>query len=120
MKVLERFLKLLLGMGVVFCSYFLGELASYIMRGFISPSVSGMVILFILLKTGLVKKGWVEESATLLTSNIILFFVPVTVGVVLIPMSVWKQDGIAMVTALILSTLLVLWVTGVIADKGIK
>ena len=120
MKALERFLKLLLGMGVVLCSYFLGELASYIVRGFISPSVSGMVILFILLKTGLIKRDWVEGCATLLTGNMILFFVPVTEGIVLIPFSVWREDGIAMATALILSTFLVLWVTGIIVDRTDK
>ena len=123
MKVPEKFLRLLLGMGIVLCSYFLGELASYIMRGFMSPAVSGMVILFILLKIGLIKSDWVERSAILLTNNMILFFVPVTVGIVLIPFSVWRQDGIAMATALILSTFLVLWVTGMIVDKidnGIK
>ena len=114
---------MLLGIGVVLCCYFLGELASCIMRGFISPAVLGMVILFILLKIRLIKRDWVESSAELLTNNMILFFVPVTVGIVLIPLSVWKHDGIAMAITLVISTFLVLWVTGAIVDrtdKGIK
>ena len=120
MKNRERFLRLVFGSGIVICCYYLGEFASYIMRGFISPAVSGMVILFILLKTGLIKRGWVEKSATLLTDNMILFFIPITVGMALIPLSVWAQDGFAMVGALILSTFLVLWVTGVIVEKYSK
>ena len=117
MKNRERFLRLVFGSGIVICCYYLGEFASYIMRGFISPAVSGMVILFILLKAGMIRRSWVEDCATLLTDNMILFFIPITVGIALIPLSVWIQDGIAMVGALILSTFLVLWITGIIIEK---
>ena len=117
MKRAEKIVKLILGAGVVICCYYLGELISLLIKGFISPSVLGMITLFILLKTGLLKKDRVADCATLLTDNMILFFIPITVGVALIPASVLKEDGIAMIMALVLSTFVVLWVAGTVVEK---
>ena len=116
----EKIVRLIFGAVVVVCCYYLGELTSYFTRGFISPAVAGMVILFILLKAGLIKRDWVEGCAMLFADNMILFFVPVMVGIVLIPLSVWVEDGIAMATALVLSTFMILWLTGIIVEKGGK
>jgi Putative effector of murein hydrolase LrgA len=117
MKSIEKAVRLLLGLGLVVCCYYLGLFASRLIDGFISPAVSGMLILFVLLKSGLLRKDWVEEGAGLLNRHMILFFVPITVGIVLIPASVWAEDGLAMLVALVLSTFIVLWFTGKIVQR---
>jgi holin-like protein len=40
----------------------------------------GMVILFVLLTTGILRLEWVEAAATLLLRHLAFFFVPIAVG----------------------------------------
>lgn len=85
--------------------------------GFALPgSVIGMVLLFVLLISGVVRLERVVGAAGLLLEYLGLFFVPA--GVALI--SRWqelKSCWLAVLVAVAASTLLVLWGTGTVANQ---
>jgi holin-like protein len=115
-KLLEAS-KFLLGIGILIISYYLGEVLSYVIDGFISPSVMGMLVLFALLKWGIVKPSWIESTAKFLLDNLMLFFIPAMVGVALISFSSLKSEALAIVMAATISSLIVLWIVGFVITK---
>lgn len=106
-----------LGCGSLVLSYYLGMALSALASGYISPSVAGMVVLFALLKAGVVKEEWIKAPANLLLENLMLFFIPVTAGVALISFSSLKADVISIIIAATLSTWFVLWIVGAVTEK---
>ncbi|MGE0091347.1 MAG: CidA/LrgA family protein [Bacteroidales bacterium] len=116
-KVRKKILLTLSGVAVIVLCYYAGGFVSKLVHGFISPSVMGMLVLFGLLKSGVVKREWVEIVAQFFLDNLMLFFIPVTAGVALVPFSSIQNDLIAIVVSVSVSSFLVLWVVGKIADK---
>lgn len=98
-------------------SYYFGMALSRIASGYISPPVAGMILLFIFLRLKLVKEEWIREPATFFLDNLMLFFIPVTAGVALIPFSAVQKDAVSIVIAATISTWIVLWVAGKVAQK---
>ena len=41
-----------------------------------------MIILFVLLSTNIIKVTWIEEGARFIVNNLVLFFIPATVGLI--------------------------------------
>ncbi|HLP04098.1 MAG TPA: CidA/LrgA family protein [Paludibacter sp.] len=60
--------------------YFLGELLSKLIHGFIPGSVLGMVLLFLALFFKVINPESVKVTATTITKNMAVFFVPAGVG----------------------------------------
>jgi len=60
--------------------YFLGELVSLLMNGFIPGSVIGMILLFLSLYFKILNPEKVKSTATVITKNMAVFFVPAAVG----------------------------------------
>jgi len=105
------------GCGSLVLSYYTGMALSALASGYISPSVAGMVVLFVLLKAGIVKEEWIKAPANLLLDNLMLFFIPVTAGVALISFSSLKSDIFSILIAATASTWFVLWIVGVVTEK---
>ncbi len=78
-------------------------------------SVIGMLLLTIALAVGVLKPRHVRPTARLLLRHIILFFIPVSVGVMTAYVLI-EEQWVAIVVAALLSTLLTLWVVGRIAQ----
>ena len=79
-------------------------------------SVLGMVVLFAALKTGVVKADDIKGVATMLLDNMILFFVPIGVGLI----ATYKVIGpnmLVIVATLVVTTLLVIAVVGWMQQK---
>ncbi len=110
-------LKFVSGFALIIICYFTGEIISVLIDGFISPAVTGMLVLFIFLKLGIIKRTWIEEISNMLLDNLVFFFIPATAGVVLIPLAIIKKDALAIVVASVVSTFLVLWIVGYLANK---
>ncbi len=99
------------GLGILLLLQFLGELIS---RGFDIPipgNVIGMGLLLIALQAGIVKTAWVQEAVDLLLSHLALFFVPAGVGV-MVYFDLIRKEWLAIVTAMVVSTFVVMAVTG--------
>lgn len=60
--------------------YFLGEMLSRLIHGFIPGSVLGMILLFLSLFFNIINPENVKETATTITKNMAVFFVPAAVG----------------------------------------
>ena len=88
--------------------YFTGEFISYFIDGFIPGSVIGMVLLFLALAFKIVKPNKVKKLSTLLTENMGLFFLPA--GII-------SQYWVVIVTASVVSTLLVIASVALIQQK---
>ncbi|UHA73243.1 CidA/LrgA family protein [Paenibacillus sp. 481] len=79
-------------------------------------NVIGLILFLMALGLKWIKLEWVERSAQFLMQHMLLFFVPYVVGVIAflpILQTHWVSIGITLIG----STLLVLWVTGVVASK---
>lgn len=80
----------------------------------IPGSILGIFVLFLLLQFRIVKLEWVELGANWLLAELLLFFIPAAVGVMnYIPLL--EQDGIRILAVVILSTLIVMVSSGLLA-----
>lgn len=113
----KRFILFSAGCASMAISYYLGVVLSKLALGYLSPPVAGMIILFALLRFKIVKEEWIKEPATLFLDNLMLFFIPVTAGVALIPFSNLGGDLFSIIFAATISTWIVLWVAGKVAQK---
>ena len=95
------------GLFFIFLFYFLGEAVSYLINGFIPGSVLGLVFLFLALFFKLLHPDNVRQTATLITRNMAVFFVPAAVGL----MSYYEllsENWVAIITAITASTIFVI------------
>ena len=105
-------LKIFSGSTIILICYYIGVLLSSLTRGFLSPSVIGMIILFLLLSLGIVKKEWVSLVSTFLLGNLILFFIPALVGETLIDPTQIKDSLWQIVLIGAISTIIVMGSAG--------
>lgn len=82
-------------------------------------SILGMIVLFILLQTRVVKLRWIEIGAAWLLGELLLFFIPSAVGIMNY-MPMLEQDGLQILFIVLLSTFLVMACTGVVATRIAK
>ncbi|OWA36055.1 holin [Saccharibacillus sp. O16] len=80
----------------------------------IPGSILGIFVLFLLLQFRIVKLEWIELGAAWLLAELLLFFIPAAVGVMnYIPLL--EQDGIRIFAVVVLSTLIVMISSGLLA-----
>lgn len=123
-KYAGRGLNILRGSVIILACYYAGKYLSGFLHHVLSGSVIGMLLLFFLLCTGLVKKEHVSAVSEFLLANLVLFFIPALVAVTLIDFSpIWPSMPHILIIA-VLSTFLVMGVTGLFVQwrekKGIK
>lgn len=95
------------GLFFIFLYYFLGEMLSRLIGGFMPGSVLGMILLFLSLLFKVLKPSYVKDAATVITKNMAVFFVPAGVGL----MSYWalvSQNLLAITSAIVVSTIAVI------------
>lgn len=80
----------------------------------IPGSVFGMIILFIFLKTGILKDLHVKKFSNFLLDHMGFFFVPVGVGIALY-LDLIKAELLPILGASLISTLIILWVVGIVS-----
>jgi holin-like protein len=108
------------GLAILLALQFLGEIISRGLGIPIPGNVVGMGLLLLCLGLGLVRVEWVQEIADLLLSHLALFFVPAGVGV-MVYFDLIRREWIPISVATVLSTFVVLTVTGWTArflDRG--
>lgn len=96
--------------------YFVGELISYFIHGFIPGSVIGMVMLFVALAFKWVKPEKVRKISTLLTDNMGLFFLPAGVGL-MTSFGIISVYWPFIVMASVVSTVLVIATVALLQEK---
>ncbi|WP_438432797.1 CidA/LrgA family protein [Gorillibacterium sp. sgz500922] len=106
-RITAIILQVLLCSGIALLGDYLVELAHLKISG----SILGMVLLFVLLKSGILKLHWFEGGADWLHSRLVLFFVPSAVGISQYG-ALMKSDGVFLLLTIVISTLAVMVVTG--------
>lgn len=104
---------------VIFGCLALGELIVWATGVKLPSSIIGMLFLTLFLKLGWVKLSWVEHLSELLIANLGFFFVPPGVALILY-LDLIEKEWFPIVTATIVSTVLVLVVTGHMHQLVIK
>ena len=104
---------------VIFGCLALGEFIVWATGIKLPSSIIGMLLLTLFLKLGWVKLGWVERLSQLLIANLGFFFVPPGVALILY-LDLIKAQWFPIVTATVVSTLLVLVVTGQMHQLVVK
>lgn len=79
-------------------------------------NVLGLILFLIALGMKWIKLEWVEHSAQFLLDHMLLFFIPYVVGIVAF-MPVLEAHWVSISAGIVGSTLVVLWVTGLVASK---
>lgn len=89
------------GLFVILACWLAGNCLSIVIDGYLSGNIIGMLLLFILLCTGVVKGDTVRGAAKFLLGTMALFFVPFGVGLI-------ESYGVIMenITAIIVSTVI--------------
>lgn len=104
---------------VLFAFLALGELVVYLTGVPIPSSIIGMISLTAALKLGLVKEQRVSRIADFLVKNIGFFFIPAGVGL-LKCLNIIQADLLSIIIATVVSTLLVIVVTGQVHELARK
>lgn len=82
----------------------------------IPGSILGIAVLFLLLKTKVVKLSWIEKGANWLLAELLLFFIPSAVGVMqYIPLL--ESEGLRILVVVVASTVIVMVSSGLIASR---
>jgi Putative effector of murein hydrolase LrgA len=104
------------GLFFIFLFYFLGEAISVFINGYMPGSVLGMILLFLCLFFKILKPEYVKDAATVITKNMAVFFVPVSVGLMayaeVLSASIWT-----ITLAIVISTILTIITVAVIQEQ---
>lgn len=102
---------MILQCAVIFAFLALGELVVWLTGVPVPSSIIGMIALAAALKLKLVRLIWVDKVADFLVRNLGFFFVPAGVGVMRCLDIISREWG-AIVTATVVSTFVIIAVTG--------
>lgn len=105
--------------GILLFFYLIGAGVSWLTGGLLPASIAGMILLFAVLSLGWLKADRVKPATDFLLDNLMLFFVPVAVGVVG-SFVLFKEHLWAIVVSSLISTVVVVGVVGVVAQLLIK
>lgn len=104
--------------GQLFILWLINEISYLIVDSLRLPipgNVLGMIILFILLLTGVVKLKWIDRAASFLLKHLVFFFIPITVGIMTLG-SVFVKNGVAIIIIVIISAAIGFISTGQLAQ----
>ncbi|MBA2878353.1 CidA/LrgA family protein [Anoxybacillus ayderensis] len=101
--------------GGLYALYMIGSFIQQLLHIPIPGSMIGMLLLFLLLMTGIVKEKWVARGANMLLSHLTLLFIPATVGV-MDYVELFSGKGIWSVVIVIVSTMMVMVFAGFIGQ----
>lgn len=94
----------------------LGKGVSFLIGGVVPASVLGMVFLFAALACGVIRESAVDKVSALLIKYMVLFFLPASVGVIVV-WEVIAANFAAIAVATAVSTLLIIGVVGIVQQK---
>lgn len=96
---------------LLYIIYLIGVWIQETLHLFIPGSIVGMLLLFILLCTNMIKINWFDTGAQWLIKHLPLFFLPVTVGIITF-FHIFEGKGFFILVIVIVSTFLVMITTG--------
>jgi len=116
MRALPSLLAAALQIGGVFAIGASGYALAATFRLPLPGNVLAIVLLYALLATKLVRLEWLERGATLVTSNLVLFIVPLAAGLMTLGDTL-LHNGVPLIAVLLVSLACGIVVTGRIAER---
>lgn len=95
--------------------YFAGEIISKLLNLPVPGSIIGMVLLFVLLTSNIIKVEKVENLANFFLDHLAFFFIPAAVGLMASFASL-KGSILKIIILCILTTIIVIGITGIIVQ----
>ncbi len=77
----------------------------------IPGNVMGMLLLFLLLWTKVIRLNWIEQASSMLIKHLSFFFIPISVGLMTLG-TVFMKSGIAIILVLMISTIFGIIISG--------
>ncbi|WP_373894239.1 CidA/LrgA family protein [Virgibacillus natechei] len=108
---MHNFLKIIIHIAVLYGIFLLGNGIADYFNLFIPGSVIGMLLLFVLLMTGVIKASWIAEGARTIINHLALFFIPATVGIMNY-FDLFAGKGSLLVVIVLISTVMVIVTAG--------
>ena len=105
--------------GIIIVISFIGEMLNYIIPLKIPASIYGLIILFVCLKSKIITLNSVEYTGRFLIEIMPLMFIPAAAGLI----NVWselKEFLVPIVIITVLTTVIMLAVTGLVTQKVIR
>lgn len=112
-------MKFLKQCGIILFFSFLGEILNALIPLPVPASVYGLVLMLLALQTGVVKLEHVKETAGFFIEIMPVMFIPAGVGLIT-SWDVLKPMGIPVITITILTTIIVMAVTGIVTQILIR
>lgn len=94
----------------------LGYLVSMLTGGFLPAGVAGMILLFGALALGWIREEWVRSGAEFLVKNMLLFFVPVSIGI-MDEFSLLNRHLLAILVSVVVSSTAVIVTVALLSQK---
>ncbi|MCC0784665.1 CidA/LrgA family protein [Clostridioides sp. ES-S-0108-01] len=106
---------------IILCIWVLGEyISSFIQEIILIPgSIVGMLLLFILLQFKVLDLNSIENVSGFFLDNMAIFFIPAGVSLIK-SLDLIKENVLVLLLVICLSTLIVMYTTGIIVEKMIK
>lgn len=104
-------MKLLRQLLIILAICFIGETVHMLLKIPIPGNVIGMILLFICLRTGIIKVDMISEVTKFFLDNLAFFFIPAGVGLITC-MGLIKTTWPALLAVIIVTTVIVALTTG--------
>ena len=112
-------MKIILQIGIVFCVCLVGEAISRMLPFHFPASITGMVLLFLLLCGSIIKTEHIQKKGDFLLKNMAFFFIPAGVALMdnyeMMEHSAWQIIVICVISTLLTFTATAYTIIGVVA-----
>src|SRR5690625_4114247 len=115
-QLLQRWLRITIQICILFIFSLIGTFIQHFFQLIVPGSVIGLILLFLSLYFNIFPEKWIHEGASFMTKNLILFFIPATVGMIDY-YQLFIGKGILIVIITIISTLIVLTISGLVSER---
>ncbi|ADU30536.1 LrgA family protein [Evansella cellulosilytica DSM 2522] len=111
--------RIIVHIGILYSFFWLGSFIQHTFQLRIPGSIIGMLLLFLLFTTKVIKPQWLEDGASLLLRNMPLLFLPVTVGI-LNYLGFFAGRGFLLIFIALISTFLVMVISGIMTQLLVR
>ena len=108
-------IKIIMHIAILYALLLIGNWIQEALQLFIPGSVIGMLLLFLLLKSKVLKLVWIADGTQLILRHLTLFFIPVTVGFINYP-EFFSSRGLILFIITVISTMLVMGLSGAVSQ----
>lgn len=109
-----RIIRIIAQIAILYAYYYIGVVIVDFLNVPFPGSIVGFLLLFLSLHFKWIKVEFIQDGAGFLIGVLTLFFIPTTIGVIEYP-QLWTVEGLLVLLAVALSTVIVIFVTGKIS-----